>query len=86
MSINFQKKLLDTLTIFRNDIRAFLNTNLLIRTIIITIGKAFSIVVIFPKSIFIPKNDEIIVGIDNTIVAAAKNFIAIFKLFDTINV
>ena len=38
-------------------------------------------VVILPKSMFIPKNEDIIVGIDKTIVAAAKNFIAMFKLF-----
>ena len=37
-----------------------------------------------PNGTFIPKNDAIIVGIENTIVIPAKNFIAIFKLFETI--
>ena len=37
-----------------------------------------------PNGMFIPKNEEIIVGILITIVAAAKNFIAVFILLDTI--
>ena len=36
-----------------------------------------------PSGIFIPKNDDIIVGTDITIVNPARNFIAMFKLFDT---
>ena len=35
-----------------------------------------------PRGIFIPKNDDIIVGTDITIVNPAKNFIAMFKLFE----
>ena len=41
-------------------------------------------VIISPNGIFIPKNDEIIVGIDKTIVIPAKNFIASFRLLDAI--
>ena len=35
-----------------------------------------------PNGTFIPMNDDIIVGIDNTIVAPARNFITLFRLFD----
>ena len=34
------------------------------------------------NGIFIPKNDDIIVGIDNIIVIPAKNFIILFILLD----
>ena len=37
-----------------------------------------------PRETFIPKNEDIMVGTDKTIVAAAKNFIAIFRLFEII--
>ena len=45
--------------------------------------KASPIVAKFPNGTFIPINDDIIVGIDNTMVAPAKNFITLFRLFDT---
>ena len=35
-----------------------------------------------PSGMFIPKKDDIIVGTDMTIVNPAKNFIAMFKLFE----
>ena len=44
---------------------------------------ASPIVAKLPNGTFIPINDEIIVGIDKTIVAPARNFITLFKLFDT---
>ena len=37
-----------------------------------------------PSGTFIPKKEYIMVGMDNTIVAPAKNFITIFKLLETI--
>ena len=40
-------------------------------------------VAILPNFTFIPMNDDIIVGIDKTIVAPAKNFMTLFRLFDT---
>lgn len=44
---------------------------------------ASPIVAKFPNGTFIPMNEDIIVGMDNTIVAPAKNFMTLFKLFDT---
>ena len=38
----------------------------------------------FPNGTFIPINDATIVGIENTIVIPAKNFIIWFKLFEII--
>ncbi len=37
-----------------------------------------------PSGTFIPINDATMVGIENTIVIPAKNFITSFKLFDII--
>ena len=37
--------------------------------------KAWLYVIIEPNGTFIPRNEDIIVGIDRTIVAPAKNFI-----------
>ena len=51
--------------------------------IIVIISGAFISVDIFPNGTFIPKNDDIIVGIDNTIVTPARNFITLFRLLDT---
>lgn len=48
------------------------------------ITKALLISPIGPRETFIPKKEEIIVGTDKTMVAAAKNFIAMFKLFEII--
>ena len=51
--------------------------------VIIKIGKALVLVLIDPKGTFIPRKEDIIVGIDSTIVAPAKNFIIMFKLLET---
>ena len=66
---------------FFNKIAAIHDTITAINRIII---KALLILPITPSGTFIPKNEEIMVGMDNTIVAAAKNFMAIFKLFEMI--
>ena len=55
-------------------------TTAIIRTKI----KALSLPAKLPRDTFIPKKEEIMVGIDSTMVAAAKNFIAIFRLLDMI--
>ena len=65
----------------------FFNINAIIidsiAEIIKSIKNASVIVAKLPNGTFIPINDDIIVGIDNTIVAPARNFITLFKLFDT---
>ena len=47
----------------------------IINEITINNGNAYSNLAIDPRGTFIPINEDIIVGIDNTIVAPAKNFI-----------
>lgn len=54
-----------------------------IAEITINTTNASPIVAKFPNGTFIPINDDIIVGIDNTIVAPAKNFMTLLRLFDT---
>ena len=45
--------------------------------------KAFMFVLMEPKGTFIPRNEDIIVGIDRTMVAPARNFIILFRLLET---
>lgn len=54
---------------------------MMIETIIMPMNEK-SLVLKNPSGTFIPKNDAIMVGIENTMVIPARNFMILFRLFD----